>query len=1590
MTQSLDRLLAVLRAADVRLTPAELAEAIWLATQVDVGATATDRDPAGGGAAKAPPRDGPGTVAADQPDERPGPEETRPGGRRLDLHLPVSPGVDRADPSRPGGIGGTPGGPGAPGTGGSGGGGSVPPPGHGEIGAPGIGETVLGSPLLAPTAGALPRSLEVLRALRPLKRRVLSSHRFEVDEDETARQIAERNVWTPIRRPMPDRWLHLTLVLDHSAVGQVWARLGVELRVLLERLGAFRTMRLVHLSTGPDGTLCVTAPADRDRLRPRSPLTLTERPGDHLLLVLSDCVSDAWHGGEMRRVLGHWARRAPVAILQPLPERLWKRTGLDPIPGRLHGRRAGAPAVEYEFTSWLRRDLPERTVPVPVLEISPDWLRAWARLIAGSAVGGMNAVVTPAAVPETDRTGGDRGPAGGDSGTIDSGTIGGDTTVAGAAIATAEPVRSGPPGPTIGPLQRVREFQADASAGAYQLARYLSAAVPLNLAVMRLVQAVMVPGSGQSQLAEVLFSGLLEPVPGIGGQADDQRFEFVPGVRHVLIGTLRPDQAARVLSEVSGYVERHLEQAGASFAAVVSAPMGSLAMPALQKPFAQIRAEVVRRLLRAVTPEPAATRPASPEPPGPARYRPDPYRQATILHLSGPSLINGGGGDGGDGGGGAGRILEDLDELRRRHGTTPDLIVVTGDLTEHASPSEYKTAYLALKDVRTRLGLPPGRIMVVPGMRDVNDLSCQAYFLSCQAEDMRPVPPYWPKWGPFADLVRRLPGSAFNPDTPWELIEVPELRLVLAGMNSTIAASHRETDRYGSLGEAQLRWFAERMPGYERRGWLRLGVLHHDPAGDDRDGAGLRDADTFTELLASHLDLVLHGRPGGVDEIGVTGVPAVGVTGAPAVGGAGGPASAAASFQLVTLRPGALRVLSRPVGRRGGATSDAVTHGYGDHWWPDVPDAPAAGDGGRVDGASESASADATRTDLVARVARVCGIRSPGGSVTEHRWPGLGTHGGYLLVPAPDRGYDGPACVGVYDGVPTRETVDSFLNDVVRQAGYVGQRPATLVCGEEPDDRTLSEWAIARRVRVIGFADFQLGDELIQYATRQAASLATDSGYPAHSYVSQRHTSIDLGTDPVVPGQAGAGAVPGRQGVGAAPGPDLVGHLRGWLAEPVGQVIAVLGDSGMGKTFLLRELARRLHADRDPVVPILVDLRDVDWGIGADLLITVLLSRGGIRGIDLDHHRHLLSEGRVVLLCDGLDDLIATSGRTRPVSGWELVRQASAGRGKIVFVSRDADLLADVLGQRWAASPAGPSAASPAEPSAEGRAVRLEGFGRRQIMEFLGRRLGSSSLAQTRLDLLERVGGLLGMSRNPRMLAFIAGIDEEHLRAALSGSGPVTVATLYQKLINEWLGVQREQSGGHHLFVRVSLEDIRQVVAFLALRLWESGEPALGADALGAAADVLARLTTRTGGGHDPRGRDDPRGREDQPSRQETARMLGINTLLVRDPDYRFRFVDYSIVEWLVAREFADQLGAGQARGRLPRMLRREMSPLLAEFVCELAGARSARRWAESVLDDASLTSETRVSARQVLNCLEHGRGNAGASPEPGTGGRRP
>lgn len=524
----IDRLVSVLRALDPNVGPVEIAEVLWLADRI-----------------------GSAPAVVTVPRQRSGDEPHPQPVRGQDRPSPVDGGTDVPDPGPapqpdPASGNGSDGRRGQPGP-------TVPRPPSTRLTLPD--EATRGVPVRSPTVAALAAAGEIARALRPLCRRRPARTARLFDEEATAAQAAEADIWSPVLRPEDEHWMDAVLLVDDSESMIIWQQTAVELGDLLARQAAFRDVRTLRFNsdlTGDRSVRIYTGAGGPDGTRHR-PGELIDPSGRRLILVLTDGVGDGWRDRPLRAELERWAVAGPVVLLQPLPQRLWDGSGLSVTPTTTVAAEAGAPNATLAV-----RPAPQAPgglppgLPVPVVELDPRWLATWSRMMMATTVDPMPCpmMFTRSAPP------------------------------------TEEPA-------TTGSVDKLTVFLANASTNAIYLARYLSAA-PLNLPVIRLIQSTMLPASHLTDLAELFLSDLLCTIDTYGTNelGDGFRFDFQPGYRTRLLDGLSRADAIRVLSEASAFVSARLGSP-IDFRALLTPGAET---PQLSQHFAEVAYEVLRSL----------------------------------------------------------------------------------------------------------------------------------------------------------------------------------------------------------------------------------------------------------------------------------------------------------------------------------------------------------------------------------------------------------------------------------------------------------------------------------------------------------------------------------------------------------------------------------------------------------------------------------------------------------------------------------------------------------------------------------------------------------------------------------------------------------------------------------------------------------------------------------------------------------------------------------------------------------------------------------------------------------------------------------
>ncbi|MEA5574933.1 formylglycine-generating enzyme family protein [Anabaena sp. UHCC 0451] len=447
-----------------------------------------------------------------------------------------------------------------------------------------------GFPFPVAAAPAIDNSLEIARSLRPLKRKVAAKNRFILDEEATVNRIIERNIWTPVTKPAPERWLYLELVVEDSKSSFIWQGLIDELEQILEKQGAFRNIRCWIIPTENNPTTNKNKQNKLALYRRYKGGKLAQRKHQYkelihpdkrgLILIVSDCVSPLWENHIFYQCLKDWSTSQPTAILQFFPENLWDSTQLS--SGRKIFAKSSKPGVvnqklELEnLPFWVSVNWRENLV-LPVLNLEPAILNLWSKVVAGFGNGRISTYLfdltylqenlSPNLSPTKKEA-------------LNSEGLG---EVANDLSPNLSPTRrealNSPPslvGKGDGGLGEdekaqkiVKNFLATASPIAQRLAGMM-AALPVDMAVVNLLRKTCLKAAKTVHVAEFYMAGLLEDVTPKNHEGKERVYDFIPGVRKVLNNAMAINETENVLDAVSAYIGERIGLSVNSFTALIA------------------------------------------------------------------------------------------------------------------------------------------------------------------------------------------------------------------------------------------------------------------------------------------------------------------------------------------------------------------------------------------------------------------------------------------------------------------------------------------------------------------------------------------------------------------------------------------------------------------------------------------------------------------------------------------------------------------------------------------------------------------------------------------------------------------------------------------------------------------------------------------------------------------------------------------------------------------------------------------------------------------------------------------------------------
>ena len=396
--------------------------------------------------------------------------------------------------------------------------------------------------------------LAIVRALKPLLRKVAVGRGTKLDETATVDRIGRTGLYVPVMEPERLPWFDIVMVIDRGASMQIWHRLVLDIVRVLRCYGAFRDVRVYDLAVEAS----VGEKLDRVTLKGKGdrpghhPSEVIDQQGRRVVMVLSDCAGAYWWDGTLLPILEEWGKAMPTVVWQMLPAWMWKRTAL----GRGTGvsiRNAVPGGNNHQFQAQVQeRHEPEdksQRISVPVVTVDDRDLARWSRMVAGDGRSVVPGVLLPArggAVPrgkkleEIAEEEAQRNVDQGDDADLD-------TAFKQAIDRLVE--------------QRVQRFLELGSPQAKRLIMLLAAAPVITLPMVRLIrEAMMVDARSPLPVAEVFLSGLISRVAGqetiAVTELEQVQYDFAVGVRAVLAARLPTIETIEVINCVSDAVER--------------------------------------------------------------------------------------------------------------------------------------------------------------------------------------------------------------------------------------------------------------------------------------------------------------------------------------------------------------------------------------------------------------------------------------------------------------------------------------------------------------------------------------------------------------------------------------------------------------------------------------------------------------------------------------------------------------------------------------------------------------------------------------------------------------------------------------------------------------------------------------------------------------------------------------------------------------------------------------------------------------------------------------------------------------------------
>jgi DNA-directed RNA polymerase specialized sigma24 family protein len=428
------------------------------------------------------------------------------------------------------------------------------------------------------------------------------------------------------------------------------------------------------------------------------------------------------------------------------------------------------------------------------------------------------------------------------------------------------------------------------------------------------------------------------------------------------------------------------------------------------------------------------------------------------------------------------------------------------------------------------------------------------------------------------------------------------------------------------------------------------------------------------------------------------------------------------------------------------------------------------------------------------------------------------------------------------------------------------------------------------------------------------------------------------------------------------PGKNAFDFLNQWLEDGHWNQLTLLGDVGTGKSFLSRMLALRLANEylRRPTeapLPLLVDLRNADREFSLEGLILTHFAKYGLTRATFEIFQFLLSEGRIVLILDGFDEMASRVTPQITTRNFHELARCVKRNAKVLLTCRTHYFKSRTEEEEVVLGGTGPQSSDVARDlywdliSRSGfKIAYLRPFTISQVEEYV--RKARPQNATTILAKIRNIYNLSELSQRPLLLEMIVKSIDRLTETE------VNPAHLYEVFTGAWIHRDRWRD-------LLRPEDKLKFLTALARSLWEQEKTSIDYRML--EAYVSAELASLI---------DSPQKLVELDGEIRTA------SFLVRNDQGQYGFAHSSYAEYFLAKDLANHIAVGNVRVFSIRRLTNEVIDFLLWMVDRNALEEMLSvvllQGYQSLLSENALVVLYRL--RRSLLVEEKGRGSAGTS----------